>query len=457
MSLADLVRTDAPLRYGASAVYPHKFALERRYRFTSRFGDEVLLHRREGHELHLPRALCPVGPHDERTKGEVAHFPTCPTPRPNQVKLFDEALDCLCTGLSGLFRAYTGWGKTVLGYRLAFEAQRKTLVVTSKEDIFKQWVDGACGLNGSPNFLGLTPDEVGVVRGDKVQIWGRKFVVAMIHTLAKPGRVPPELAAQFGLVIYDECHRLPAETFQATADLFPAFWRYGLSAHEERADGKELLLYAHIGPVRAETDAQLMVPKVLVFQSGWTCPRRIVVTTAGKKEVRLIPHEPGKTTHVEKILAVDDDRNRKLGELILTAHGRGRRTVVFSTLHDHLRAMHKAAHALGVPNKDMGFYVGAQTKADREERERVKARPVIFTTFAMMGEGTNIPWLDCGILAMPRSQVEQPCGRIRREHPDKPDPVWMDLVDADSPVFGNYARTRRSWYAEIGAAVKAID
>ena len=55
--------------------------------------------------------------------------------------------------------------------------------------------------------------------------------------------------------------------------MFPAKWRLGLSATPDRADGKELVVYSHIGPIRAKTEAQLMVPKVLRFTSAWQCPR----------------------------------------------------------------------------------------------------------------------------------------------------------------------------------------
>ncbi len=450
-ALADLIRHDPPRAYGAGAHYPFKHLLERRYRFTSRFGDEVALHRRDGDDSVLPRALCPVGPNDQRTKGAPAAFPQAPTPKAHQEKLFAEAFAFVDAGLSGLVCAYTGWGKTVLGYGLAHRLGRKTLVVTTKDDIYKQWIEGA------EKFLGLPRPRIGEIRGDKTQVIGCDFVVAMIHTLAK-GRLDPGLAAQFGLVIFDEVHRVPADSFSAVADQFPALWRVGLSATIERSDGKELLIHAHIGPVRCATEAQLMVPKVLRFTSAWQCPRvfRTDPDTGEKKVVR-VPHEPGKTTHVEKLLAADPERNKQLAGLIVTAHQKQRRLVVFSTLHDHLHALHRAAHAMGVKTRDMGYYVGATTKDERAARDQAAGRPVMFTTYGMCGEGTNLPWLDTCLFAIPRSQVEQPAGRIRREYPDKAPPVVMDLVDLDSPVFAGYAASRMRWYRSIGAVVKDME
>lgn len=451
MALNDLIMHEKPLLTGAVAVYPYSPKLERKFKFLSRFGDEVLLHAVENGHIHLPRALCPIGAEDERTDGAPAAFPKDPKPRPHQIKLFDATADFLKKGLSGIVSAYTGWGKTVLGYHAAFVTQRKTLVITTKDDIYKQWLEGA------EIFLGLPKSRIGEIRQDKCVVEGRDFVVAMIHSLSKDGKYPAWIKDAFGLVIFDECHRVPADQFQTVASMFNARLRLGLSATPERADGKELLVYAHIGPIRAKTEAQLMIPKVLRFQSNWQCPRTIRVDPdTGEKRVVRIPHEPGKTTHIEKILAADPERNKLLGELIYAAFGKGRRIVVFSTLHDHLRSLHRVLTAMGVSGREIGYYIGAQTKAEKEARDRAKVRPILFTTYSMMGEGTNIPWLDCGLMAIPRSNVEQPCGRIRREYPDKPPPVWLDVVDEDSPVFSGYAASRLRWYGNIGAIVKVM-
>ena len=194
-----------------------------------------------------------------RSREPVA-FPKAPKPRDHQVELFGETAVLLKAG-SRRRLAYTGWGKTVLGYHAAATFSVKTLVITTKDDIYKQWLEGA------KTFLGLPDDVIGEIRGDKCEVHGTDFVVAMIHSLSKDGKYPDWITKGFGLVIFDECHRVPAEHFSDVVDMFPASCALGLSATPDRADGKELLIYAHIGPIRAKTEAQLMVPKVLRFTS----------------------------------------------------------------------------------------------------------------------------------------------------------------------------------------------
>lgn len=448
--LTKLLRTDQPLSTGATAVYPYSKKLERQYRFKSRFDDEVLLHELDGlGNIHLPRALCPLGKVDERDDGEDVIFAKCPEPRDHQVKLFDETTEFLKNGQSGVVVAYTGWGKTVLGYKAAHVLQKKTLVVTTKDDIYQQW------LKGAEKFLGLKPHQIGEIRQDKCEVVGTSFVVAMIHSLSKEGKYPDWITKGFGLVIFDECHRLPADSFSKVAAMFPAKVRLALSATPNRQDGKELLLYAHVGPIRAQTEAQLMIPKVLRFHTNWQCPRVIRKDKkTGEKKVVRIAHSPGKTAHIEKMMAADPLRNQLIGELIMQARGKDRQIVVFSSLHEHLRTIARVLNTMGVSNKDIGYYIGAQTKAEQEARAKATTKPILLTTPQMMGEGTDLPWYDTCLLAIPRSSIEQIIGRIRREYPDKKEPVVMDLLDNDSPLFSGYASQRRSTYRKIGATVK---
>ena len=191
---------DRPLRTGASAVYAYKPGLERRFRFTSRFGEEVSLCRvdPDAKVIYLPRGVCPVGEVDERDWGDPVQFPKAPTPRDYQVQLFDETIAFLKAGLSGVVCAFTGFGKTALAFAAAHAVGRKTLVITTKDDIYKQWIDGA------KTFLGLPDHLIGEIRADKCEVVGTSFCVAMIHSLSKDGKYPDWIAKGFGLVIFDE-------------------------------------------------------------------------------------------------------------------------------------------------------------------------------------------------------------------------------------------------------------
>ena len=117
-----------------------------------------------------------------------------------------------------------------------------------------------------------------------------------------------------------------------------------------------------------------------------------------------------------------------------------------------------------MPDEDIGYYVGVTSggaspytgnlKERKRQRDQAKAKPVILATYAMASEATDIPWLDACVLATPRSDVVQIIGRIRREYPDKKQPVVLDLVDDDSRIFKAYWVKRYRWYKSLGCEIK---
>ena len=447
-SISDFVMTEQPLETGGASVYPFSSALMQKLTFENRFGDKVEMFRRDGPRLLVPRMLTPVGKEDLRIEGPKILFPKEPIPREYQVNMFNHVDQAVEDYDNGVFKASTGWGKTLIGYRAAWKAQTRTLAVTTKEDIFEQWVGGA------PKFLGIDPSEVGVIRQDKCQVLDRKFVVALIQSLSIEGRYPEHIYSAFGLVLFDEVHRLPAETFGRVAYMFPARRRYGLSATLDRSDEKDILFRAHLGPVLHESTVEQNVPKVMRVKTGWACPKTTKKKKDGTTEVIKVPHEPGRTAHIDKILAVNDERNALIATLTKAAIEKGRKPVLFSTLHLHLDEIERSLLKAGIPKMKIGRYVGESTKAGKEKRTKHRDRQVLLSTFGMMSEGTSIDELDTAILCMPRSDVIQAVGRIRRLLADKRFSLVIDLVDEDSHVYKGYSMKRLKWYRSIKCQVE---
>ncbi len=421
--------SDKPIYTGASAVYPYSKKLERKFTFESRFGDRVeLFSNLDGH-IFLPRAACPVSDDDRRLDGSRIHIESYVVPRsPEQTRVIHECHKYLYDGQSFIFQARTGFGKTVIACDLISKIGRKTLVILPKEDLLAQWSKLLLKLTD------LTPDRIGLIRQDTCDIKGKDVVLGMLHSLAIENRYPEEIRNEFGLVIWDEVHRLGAETFSRTASMFPAKLRLGMSATPRRKDGKDRVFLSHIGGVLVRSEAVPMIPKVFVYHSSWKCPP--------------IPHEPGKVMHILTRMANDPIRNQLLSQLIKHCWDKQRNLVVFSELRAHLETLKIMSLQQGVPEEDIGFYVGGMKE---EERNKSIGKPVVLATYRMVSEGTDVEWWDTCLLATPRSDVEQIIGRVLREYPDKPVPVVLDVVDKSSHVFGLYWRVRARLYSRIGA------
>jgi superfamily II DNA or RNA helicase len=282
-----------------------------------------------------------------------------------------------------------------------------------------------------------------------VTVAGCKVVLGMVQSLAKPNRYPPEVFADFGLVVFDECHRLGAREFSKACWVLPAKLRLGLSATPTRSDGCEAVFLAHLGPVAVVADQTPMKAKVLRYRTKWRQPRRFDSLTGRWLK---IPHEAGRNDAVFRALYKNKDRNEFIASLVGVAAKKDRTVVVFSDVIEHLDLMHDAFVKQGIPAGDIGYYVGGMTV-----KERVVAlkRRVVLATYQYGAEGTDAPDLDCCVMASPRAKVEQVVGRILRAKEGKKEPVVFDLVDDDSTIYGNYAFARQRAYAAKG--MKVVD
>ena len=431
------VELPRPLETGGSAVYVPDPALVAAFAYEDRFGARVEMAHVRGGRLLAPRAACPIGIIDRRVIGEAIAIRSRVVPRNDeQARVIREATALLEAGESFVLEAATGFGKTACAASILSAISRKTLIVVHKTDLLEQWRAALL------QHTELRPEDIGTIQGPAFEVEGRKVTLAMIQTLTSR-EWPEALADAFGLVVFDEVHHLGADVFARAASMFRGKLRLGLSATPQRSDGRERTIGAHIGPVRVEARREPLRPLVFTYRSSWRCPR----APSGER----IPHEKARTMHVERSIAADPERNRLLVELLLKAHGAGRRTVLFSSLVKHLVLLEQMAIEAGIPAEHVLVYHG---KTPKSRHPLVYERPVVLTTWGMLGEGSDVPTLDCALLATPRSNITQAVGRILRELPEKPQPIVLDVQDMDSPVFSDYARSRAWIYRKLRADVR---
>jgi superfamily II DNA or RNA helicase len=129
----------------------------------------------------------------------------------------------------------TGAGKSQLGVMAIDKKRRSTLVVAPTLDLVRQWYDLLRATFGV---------EVGVIGGGE-----HRLAPLTVTTYDSAYLHMEHVGARFGLVIFDECHHLPSETYALAARQCVAPFRLGLTATPERSDGRDGLLDALIGPV----------------------------------------------------------------------------------------------------------------------------------------------------------------------------------------------------------------
>ncbi|MDN6021782.1 MAG: DEAD/DEAH box helicase, partial [Acidipropionibacterium jensenii] len=165
-------------------------------------------------------------------------------------------------------------GKTVVGATAMAMAKCTTLILVTNTVSARQWKDELV------RRTTLTPDEIGEYSGSRKEVRPVTIATYQVITTKRHG-VHPHLelfeARDWGLVIYDEVHLLPAPVFRMTADL-QARRRLGLTATLVREDGHEEDVFSLIGPKRYDA------PWKEIEAQGWIAPADCV-------EVRVTPTE----------------------------------------------------------------------------------------------------------------------------------------------------------------------
>ena len=157
-----------------------------------------------------------------------------------------EAAESFWDGGSGVVVLPCGAGKTIVGAASMAQAQATTLILVTNTVSARQWKDELVARTS------LTADEIGEYSGAVKEVRPVTIATYQVLTTKRKGVYPHlELldARDWGLIVYDEVHLLPAPIFRMTANL-QARRRLGLTATLVREDGREGEVFSLIGPKR---------------------------------------------------------------------------------------------------------------------------------------------------------------------------------------------------------------
>ena len=440
--------TMSPIIVTSGGIYPYSDKLLEYGTRVSRFGDEYQIFSIYGSGKHrrimVPRNMVPEDSNFQYEKGFDVEFTSKFVPRDKkQEYVIKESVQLLAKGESFIVEAPTGTGKTIMAMDIIAKIGKKTIVVVTKEDIRDQWVTAA------RMILGLSDAEIGFIQGDVCSVSGKKLVIALIQSLSKEDRYDETSFNEFGLAIWDEVHRVSADKFSQSCYRIPAALRLGLSATPIRKDGREEVIYAHIGKIKVKTTGTPLTPKVIVRRSPWRIPMTRIRTEEGTR-VGPVPHSAGRCGHIINMVAKHEGRNLLLVNFIDAAFKKGRRILVQSDRKEHLDNLMLMCMSCGIHQTSMSMYIGGMSS---KERELAKQASIIFSTYGMTAEATDIPWLDTLVMATPKSDVKQIVGRILRLYEGKQLPIVFDLVDDSSSVFAGYWQRRREFYESMKAEI----
>ncbi|HEY2290794.1 MAG TPA: DEAD/DEAH box helicase family protein [Thermoanaerobaculia bacterium] len=341
----------------------------------------------------------------------------------------------------GVFVAPPGVGKTVLGTYLVAQRARSTLVLVHRRPLLDQWVAQLS------MFLGLEEKEIGQIGGGKRKPNGC-LDVAMIQSLIHKGRVD-DIVGDYGQVIVDECHHVPAASFERVLSEVKARYVLGLTGTPYRRDGHHPILEMQLGPVRFAVDSRSQLAR-RPFDH-----RLIVRETAFRMDNAST--ETG-IQGIYKALAEDEVRNRVILDDVLHALEEGRSPLLLTERKDHLGYF--ADQMRGFVRHLVVLQGGMTTKERRELGAWLADLPegeerLVLATGRYIGEGFDDARLDTLFLAMPvswKGTLVQYVGRLHRLHPKKSEARIFDYVDREVPVLMRMFAKRLRTYRAIGYA-----
>jgi superfamily II DNA or RNA helicase len=352
----------------------------------------------------------------------------------------EKAVNALLAHDIGVFVAPPGVGKTVVGTYLVAARRCSTLILVHRRPLLDQW------LAQLSLFLGVEPKEIGQIGAGK-KTGNGKLDVAMIQSLVRKEKVQ-DLVASYGQVIVDECHHLPAVSFERVLAEVKARYVVGLTATPHRRDGHHPITEMQLGPVHFAVD-----PKSQAAQRPFA--HKLVVRETGFKA------SSEKTPAIQDLyaaLSANEKRNRLILDDVVRALEERRSPILLTERKDHLEYF--AAQLGKLARHVVVLQGGMGTKERRVVKERLAAIPdaeerLVLATGRYIGEGFDDARLDTLFLALPvswKGTLIQYTGRLHRLHPAKKEVRIFDYVDREVPMLLRMFEKRLRGYRGIGYA-----
>ena len=329
----------------------------------------------------------------------------------------------------GILVLSAGKGKTVLATAGFGWLQRPTLAIVTQLFIGEQWKESLL------EFTNIPEERIGVIGDGKYDWRDKDFVIGTVQTLSKKD-FPWKFYRNFGLVYFDEVHRLGAEQFGRVAPIFTGI-RIGLTATLERSDKKHEIFMLHVGKVFFENKEQQLIPRIYFVK---TLVKKDISGFRQWRQRRGQLNMAKIVTHLSRI----ETRQLQIRLLIYQAFVKDRKVLYISERKEELMAIESLLLADDMCSReDVGICVGSLDgrKMEQDVRQAALRKPIILATSQLVKEGLDKPDIDTLIIGYPQSSeifTEQAAGRILRLDDAKKRPVIVVLVDSGCFVEETY-------------------
>lgn len=347
----------------------------------------------------------------------------------------------------GILMAPPGAGKTVMACKLIADRKVSTLILVHRQPLLEQWKERIS------SFLKIPIKEIGTLSGLKKKITG-KVDVGMLQSISRLADLS-EIAEKYSQIIIDECHHIPATSFEAILKQLPARYVLGLSATPYRKDGLEKIMFLQCGPIRHEilpSEVSELRKEVFIYETSLVFPDEL----GRQPPYHVLIHH----------LVQNESRNHLIATKVAEALELNRFPLLVSDRKDHLELLEQLVQKMS-PDVEIIVLEGTLTNKQRRsslarvaELRSTKKKVMLMATASLIGEGFDLPELDTLVFSTPLSfegRLIQCAGRIHRASEDKKSAQIIDFVDSYNAMFLKMYRGRISTYRKIGYRIYEDD
>ena len=314
---------------------------------------------------------------------------------------------------SSICVAPPGFGKTLIGAKIFEQRAVKTLIIVNKNMLLDQWISRFV------DYFGYKKSDIGFLGKSQNRLNGN-IDIATMQSLNNI----PELVENYTQVIVDECHHIPALTFEQIVKNFKGKYILGLSATPNRKDELDPILYQQLGNISYEyKKPKTHTNRLLVIKTEFT---------SSADNYAAIINE----------LVSNEDRNRQIVKTI--KENIDRKILLLSDRIEHLNLLE---NILKEENIDFVSVHGSQNKKEQvENMQKVKTSSLILATSSFFGEGIDFPHLNTIIFATPISfygRLIQYLGRIGRGNQEC---LAIDFFDSKNAMLNSTYKKRLEGY-----------
>ncbi|MEV9498007.1 TOTE conflict system archaeo-eukaryotic primase domain-containing protein [Aliarcobacter butzleri] len=309
-----------------------------------------------------------------------------------------------------------GFGKTLLGAKIFEIRACSTLIVVNKNMLLNQWIERFV------DYFGYNKKDIGYL-GKGFNKLNGQIDVATMQSLKND----PKIIENYSFVIVDECHHIPALTFEQIIKSFKGKYILGLSATPNRKDELQPILFQQLGEISYE------------YKKKKTHTNKLQII-----RTQFVSNADNYATIINE-LCIDEDRNNLIVDII--KKNIDRKILLLTDRIEHINVLE---NLLQKENIDYISVHGSLNKKEQvENMNLVKTKSLILATTSYFGEGIDFPHLNTILFTTPISyygRLIQYLGRIGRGNQEC---LAIDFLDSKNAMLNSAYKKRLEGYKQM--------